>query len=646
MNTPGTGPKVVGGFVVLLAAGLAGGTAYWWNRTSSPAPSPEEPPAAAALFQDVTAGAGVNFAYRNGEEAGHYAILESLGGGVALIDYDGDGLLDVFVTGGGYFGGPDKKEIRGHPCRLYRNLGGWKFRDVTAEVGLDRIAFYTHGCAVADYNRDGWPDLLVTGWGRVALFRNEPDPHDPRKRRFRDVTAEAKLKEGGWSTSAAWADFDGDGYPDLYVCHYVNWSFANHPPCPGYGVGIPRDVCPPKQFKGLPHQLYRNNGDGTFTDVSAAAGLRIHGVKDRQGRQVDVGKGLGVVCADFTGTRRPGIYVANDTVANFLYLLRGLGKVEPAVASLCSLPRPGLPVQAAVAELLQRRFGGGPDASVLCFDEVGLFSGVALDDGGVANGSMGVDVADYDGSGLASLFVANYEREHHALYRNLGSNEQFLYSTAISGIGAIGQNYVGFGTCFFDVTNGGLQDLVVVNGHVIRHPVWAPLKQRPILLRNVGGGRFADMTAQGGPYFRTDHCGRGLAVGDLDNDGRPDLVISHVNEPVALLRNVAGGEGPRHHWLGLALAGAKHRDLVGSRVTVEVDGQKRTGFVKGGGSYLSASDPRLLFGLGKAQKVSRVTVEWSWGHTQHWEGAALAVDRYWQLVEGEPAAQVWPVPRK
>src|SRR5439155_18999529 len=181
------------------------------------------------LFEDMTAVANIQAIYRNGQDAGHYAILESLGGGVGLFDYDGDALIDIFITCGGYFDGPKKETIRGYPCKLYKNLGNWKFKDVTAEVGLDQPVFYTHGCAVADYDNDGWPDLLVTGWGQVVLYHNEPQPQDPTKRRFVDVTAKAGLADPSWSTSAAWADFDGDGYPDLYLCHYVDWSFANNP---------------------------------------------------------------------------------------------------------------------------------------------------------------------------------------------------------------------------------------------------------------------------------------------------------------------------------------------------------------------------------------------------------------------------------
>src|SRR5438128_1853817 len=300
------------GFVPAILVALVLGCSA---NDNSPNVPPAETSTVADIFLDRTPDSGIDFICRNGEEAGHYAILESLGGGVALFDYDGDGLLDIFLTGGGYFDGPDKKQIQGHPCKLYKNLGGWKFQDVTKEVGLDGIAFYTHGAAVADYDRDGWPDLLVTGYGRVALFHNEPDGAGGR--RFREVTAAAGLLGSHfWSTSAAWGDLDGDGYPDLYLCQYVDWSNDKDPTCGGYYPGIPRDVCPPAQFASRPHALYRNRGDGTFENVAAAAGLRT----DRADR--DYGKGLGVLLVDVDRDGRADVYVANDTTDNFLYLNR------------------------------------------------------------------------------------------------------------------------------------------------------------------------------------------------------------------------------------------------------------------------------------------------------------------------------------
>jgi hypothetical protein len=578
--------RLFGLLAALLAGVLSGALACNGTRESSPDPKAERGPegtAGPSLFRDATAESGVQFTYRNGEEAGHYAILETLGGGVALIDYDGDGLLDLFLPGGGFYDGPDKKEIKGLPAKLYKNLGGCKFLDVTAEAGLDRPLFYTHGAAVADYDKDGWPDLLVTGWGRVLLYHNESDGKGGR--RFVEVTRQAGLTDDLWSTSAAWADLDGDGYPDLYVCHYVNWSWKNNPPCAGYADDVRRDICPPKMFNPLPHRLYRNNGNRTFTDVSQEAGLR----KD--------GKGLGVLVVDVNDDRRPDVYVANDTEDNFLYLNRS---------------SPGK----------------------LHFEEVGLSSGVARDDSGVSDGSMGVDAGDYNGTGRVSLWVTNYENESHALYANRGDGF-FLFATQVSGIAAIGRTYVGFGTGFLDVDGDGWEDLVVTNGHVIRHS--PNLRQRPVLLRNQGNGRFTNVTGQGGPYFQGRHIGRGLAVGDLDNDGRPDLVISHVNAPAVLLRN----EAPRaHHWLGVELVGRANNDVVGAKVILEAGGRRQTRFARGGGSYLSSGDRRLLFGLGAAEKVDRLTVVWPSGRSQqHWDGGRLAVDHYHRLVEGKGAAE-------
>lgn len=555
------------------------------NGSAATAKEEEGPP----LFEDITERSKLEMTYRNGEEAGHLAILESLGGGVGVLDFDGDGLPDLFLTGGGHYTGQDKKQITGLPCKLFRNLGGCRFQDVTAEVGLDRLAsgpwFYSHGVAVTDFDRDGRPDLLVLGWGRIALFRNVDG------KRFEDVSAKAGLDRGiTWATSAAWADLDGDGWPDLYVCQYVDWSWANHPRC-NYDGRTP-DVCPPKSFSGLMHKVYRNNGDGTFTDVSATCGLVKGGPS--------ASKGLGVLAVDVDGDGKPDLYVCNDTVDKFLYLNKSTkGKI--------------------------------------LFEEVGLLSGAARDDRGLANGSMGVDAGDYDGCGKPALWVTNYENELHGLYANgCGPGRVlFHFQTSAAGIGVIGQKYVGWGTAFIDFDLDGWEDLFISNGHAIRFPseTGVTRAQKPVLLLG-RGGKFQQATQRLGSYGQSGHLGRGVGFVDLDNDGRVDVVINHMNEPATVLRNVAGD---KHHFLGVQLQGAGHRDIVGARVVLEAAGRRQTRFAKGGGSYASSSDRRLVFGLGTADRIDKVTVTWPDGTQQEWTG--LAIDRYYQLVQGEKEAR-------
>ena len=571
---------ILGAGGLALAAGIALGVSAW----SSSSPTAELPAVAAEpdgplgppLFEDITKKTGIDFTYRNGEEAGNFAIIESVGGGIALFDFDNDGRLDIFVPGGGYYEG---KKVLGNPCKLYRNLGDMKFEDVSAKVGLTGPFPFTHGAAAFDYDNDGWLDLLLTGYNRLMLFHNEPDGQGGRK--FVDVTTKAGLTDTRWSSAAAWGDLDGDGYPEIYVSHYGDWGFdTNHPTDCTYD-GTTRDVCQPRRFKPLPHSLYKNNKDGTFTDISEAMKLR----KD--------GKGLGVLFVDLNHDGRPDIYVANDTDDNYLYINRG---------------KPG----------------------ELKLEEVGLGAGVARDDRGIADGSMGIDAADFDRTGRASLIVTNYEGELPALYRNqtAGNGERFGYATLSTGLAAVGGVYVSWGTGFFDIQHRGWEDLLIVSGHAIRFPTKIDRRQKPLLMRN-DKGRFAVITKEGGSYFLAPHNARGAAFGDLDNDGKTDIVISHLNEPVTILRNIAPTEG--RHWVGVQMVGEKNRDVVGARVVVETASGKQVRFAKGGASFASTNDTRQVIGLATDTKIDKVTVYWPSGKSQ--EFAGVQPDGYWRLTE-------------
>jgi len=555
------------------------------------------------LFDEVTAASGVDFTYHNGEEADNYAIIESLGGGVALFDFDNDGLLDIFIAGGGHF---DGKKVLGNPCKLYRNLGNFKFEDVSMAVGLGNPLQYSHGVSAFDYDNDGWKDLLVSGYNRLVLLRNEPDGKGGRM--FVDVSAKSGLNSDTlWSTSTAWGDLNGDGFADLYVAHYGNWGFEGtgpdgkpylHPTDCKYD-GKTRDVCQPSKFTPLPHSLFRNNGDGTFTDVgvkSTVTGEAKNGTQ--RGPLRNDGRGIGCILVDVNRDGRPDIYAANDTDDNFLYRNRGA------------------------------KFGAGAD---ILLEDIGLIAGAARDDRGSANGSMGLGISDYDHTGRASILVTNYESELPALYQNRTAEAdriRFAFSTQSSGLGMLNGAFVSWGTGFADFDLNGWDDLYIVNGHAIRHPHKAERSQKPSLLVNEGG-KFKVHTPKAGKFFTEAHNARGSAVGDLDNDGRPDLVVVRLNAPVAILRNVTPVEGK--HWVGVSLRGKGNRDLVGSRVEIVSALGTQTKFVKGGASYGSTDDPRLHFGLGGDEKIEKATVHWSHGGSQVIGG--LTVDQYFGVTE-------------
>ena len=536
----------------------------------APAGSPAFTPAAPAdgvPFVDRAAALGAVAAYRAGGEAGHCTILESLGGGVGWLDYDRDGWLDLVAAGGGGFA--DGGRISGLATALFRSRGGRAFVPAAEAAGVADASVYSHGVAVGDVDNDGFPDLLVTGYGPARLWRNNGDGT------FAAQGAWGGEGDARWSSSAGFADCDGDGCLDLYLARYVDWSFDNHPVC-GATKDV-RDICPPRSFAGLPDALYLATGDGTFADASARAGLRTDG------------KGLGVLLADVDVDGDVDIYVANDTTDNFLYVNDGHAR----------------------------------------FAERGLESGVALDDQGLPNGSMGVDLCDFNRDGLPDLWVTNYERESFALYRGEGQG-QFLHVSRRLGITALGGLFVGFGTACADFDADGLVDIVVANGHVIKYPDASPRRQLPLYLR-FDGTRFARVPAADG-YFGRDHEGRGLAAGDYDGDGDLDLAVSHVEDPLAVLEN---GFDTRGRTLVVELVGTRsNRDAVGARVTFEAGGETLHAQVTGGGGYLSHGDRRLHLvrpaGAGAAPPA-RLVVTWPAGGRQ--EVAVPADCRMMRIVE-------------
>ena len=504
-------------------------------------------------FEDLGARFVKPAAYHNGREAKRYAILESLGGGGAIWDYDGDGRPDVSLPGGGEFEG--ESSLRGWPHHLWRGVGDGIFQDVTSHAEAGLSSRYTHGCAAGDWNSDGFADLLSTGYGGVELWSNLGDGT------FREVHAETGLTDPSWSSSAGWADVNRDGWLDLYVAHYVDWSFEHDPECRGLGP-TGRDVCPPREFRGLDDRLFLNAGDGTFRAAGKEIGL------------VPEGKGLGVLLADFDHDADVDIYVANDTTDNFLYWNDGKGQ----------------------------------------FREGGLVAGVALDDRAQPNGSMGLALGDFDGDLLPDLWVTNFEQETFALYRNLGA-QSFQHVSRASGVTAIGSVYVGFGTVAEDFDLDGDEDLAVLNGHIIYHPPNSTESQVPVFLENLGTARFQrTMPEPGEGYFHQPHQGRGLAAGDLDGDGLCDLLAVHNNEPLTWLRNASEARGTAYH---VVLVGRNsERDAVGARAVLRSSTAGRLRHRFGGGSYLSQSDRTLRWGLPRGETFVELEVVWPDGDVQ------------------------------
>ncbi len=571
--------------VALIASGL--------SCTVQPAAGPEagdrpDPEVAAGdlptestthdlAFSEVS-GTGIDAVYRNGEETGALAILESLGGGVAVFDFDRDGRPDLFFPGGGQIvpsaGG---LTVEGLPGRLYRNLGGWRFEDVTEQAGFDDASRYSHGCTVGDFDNDGFLDLLVTSYQGLSLYHNIGGT-------FVDVTEAAGLTEPGWATSAAWLDADGDGLLDLYVARYVNWSPEHNPECRYHSSGDV-DICSPSVFEPLRDLFYRNQGDGTFKEIGREAGL------------VDGGKGLGVVAADLDGDRLIDVYVANDTTPNWLYRNRGDGT----------------------------------------FEEIGQLSGAALSAEGVATGSMGVAVGDLDGDGDLDLWVTNYEGEINEFYRNDGAM-QFVPIGLASGLGAASRPLVGWGTVLVDGDGNGLPEVFVANGHLMHRLPGTPRPQPSMLFQRApDSGRFEPLRFDSESWFSQHRDARGVAVGDLDGDGDPDLVVVPQNAPVSLLRNDSLEPS---RFLRVRLEGTEsNRSAVGATVIVSAGARSQSIPLVGGGSYLSQTDAQLLIGLGTAPIADRVEVHWPSGQTDRHDDLEAGLS--WLLREGE-AAQLDP----
>ena len=512
------------------------------------------------IFTDVTAAAGITWKQFSGESSDRF-MIEAAGGGVAFVDYDGDGLLDIFLVNGGET--PNGKSPGPVRNALYHNLGNGKFEDVAAKAGVDRLPFYGMGVAAADYDNDGYPDLYVTGTPRAALFHNNGDST------FTDVTEKSGVKnEGRWSACGVWFDYDRDGYLDLLVCNYTQISFENPRVCESNGI---RTYCDQTIYAGMPLTLYHNNGNGTFTDVSHSSGVDKF-----------VGRALGAVAIDVDDDGWPDIFVARDASPNLLLINKHDGT----------------------------------------FVDQGDEAEISFDENGVAKAGMGVDAGDVLGSGHPGFAVTNFNDEFHSLFISQGKYP-FEDWTTRSHLASLTKSYVGWGAHFIDYDNDGSLDLAIVNGHlnqvveISRGDV--RYKQPPLLLRNNGQGVLEDMRASAGEAFQKGYSGRGLAVGDYDNDGATDMIFTCLNSRPVLLHNNVGAE---NSWIGFHLVGTKsNRDAIGAKLVLQAGSRKLVRWITGGSSYLSSHDKRVVFGLGKqAPESMELQIRWPSGQTQSVSG--------------------------
>jgi hypothetical protein len=511
-------------------------------------------------FVDVTAAAGIRFRHNNGAFGGKY-LPETMGSGAAFLDADGDGWQDILLINSTDW---PKRPARGSRHALYRNNRNGTFTDVTAASGLG-VAMYGMGVAAADYDNDGQIDVYITGLGGNRLFRGSGGGT------FIDVTARAGVGAGGFSTSAAWLDYDRDGQLDLFVARYVQWSIEKDLRCTLDGKT--KSYCTPESYSGESPLLFHNRGDGTFEDVTRAAGLHD-----------PASKALGVALLDYDNDGVVDIFVANDTQPNRLYRNRGNGT----------------------------------------FTDVATTAGVAFNEAGVARAGMGVDAADYDASGRASLVIGNFSNEMMALYTNEG-NGLFIDEAPASTIGKTSLLSLTFGCFFFDYDLDGWPDIFAANGHVAddiqavqSHVSYA---QRPHLFRNLGSRRFESVGERVGSAFQVRSVARGAAYGDIDQDGDLDLLMTANGGAARLLRN----EGAGHRALRVMLRGTTaNRSAIGARVTLTLaDGHRRWQMVKSGSSYLSQSELPLAFGLGASSVPRSLEIAWPGGSTEKVDVSAV-----------------------